>query len=136
METNMPLQQVRGLGFCKQTAPWPDTVLGPFCEDTFVRSRSGPEFRSNSDGTRFGTTYSTLLRSMGTEFKVMQELLRHSTLSTLDVYTQALAPAKHAAQAAIFSLVFSGEANGTSQPSGPNDLAGCGQIDRDEKGHK
>ncbi|HEY1528683.1 MAG TPA: hypothetical protein VGH51_20860, partial [Candidatus Angelobacter sp.] len=31
---------------------------------------------------------STLLRSMGTEFKGMQELLRHSTLrSTLDVYT-------------------------------------------------
>ena len=25
----------------------------PFCEDTFVRSRSGPEFRNDSDGTRF-----------------------------------------------------------------------------------
>ena len=44
---------------------------------------------------------------MGTEFKVMQELLRHSTLrSTLDVYTQAITPAKHAAQAAVLSLVF------------------------------
>jgi len=33
---------------------------------------------------------STLLRSVGTEFKVMQELLRHSSLrSTLDIYTQA-----------------------------------------------
>ena len=72
----------------------------------------------------FRHTYSTLLRSVGTEFKVMQELLRHSTLrSTLDVYTQALAPAKHAAQAAIFSLLFSGEANGTPQPSGPVDPA-------------
>jgi hypothetical protein len=31
---------------------------------------------------------------VGTEFKVMQELLRHSTLrSTLDVYTQAVTPA-------------------------------------------
>src|SRR5882724_9329639 len=29
METSMPLQQVRRLGFCKQTAPWPDAVLGP-----------------------------------------------------------------------------------------------------------
>jgi len=39
----------------------------------------------------FRHTYSTLLRSVGTEFKVMQELLRHSTLrSTLDVYTQAI----------------------------------------------
>jgi len=29
METSMPLQQVRRLGFCKQTAPWPETILGP-----------------------------------------------------------------------------------------------------------
>ncbi len=56
----------------------------------------------------FRHTYSTLLRSVGTEFKVMQELLRHSTLrSTLDVYTQAITPAKHSAQAAVMSLVFS-----------------------------
>jgi integrase len=56
----------------------------------------------------FRHTYSTLLRSVGTEFKVMQELLRHSSLrSTLDVYTQAITPAKQAAQAAVMSLVFS-----------------------------
>ena len=35
---------------------------------------------------------------------------RKSTLrSTLDIYTQAITPAKHAAQAAVLSLVFSGE---------------------------
>jgi integrase len=35
----------------------------------------------------FRHTYSTLLRSVGTEFKAMQELLRHSSFrSTLDVY--------------------------------------------------
>jgi integrase len=61
----------------------------------------------------FRHTYSTMLRSVGTEFKVMQELLRHSSLrSTLDVYTQAVTPAKHAAQAAVLSLVFSSDANG------------------------
>jgi integrase len=38
---------------------------------------------------------------------VMQELLRHSTIrSTLDVYTQAITPAKQNAQAAVMSLVF------------------------------
>jgi len=59
----------------------------------------------------FRQTYSTLLRSVGTEFKVMQELLRHSSLrSTLDVYTQAISPAKHAAQAAVRSLVFASRA--------------------------
>jgi len=58
----------------------------------------------------FRHTYSTLLRSVGTEFKVMQELLRHSTIrSTLDVYTQAITPAKQNAQAAVMSLVFSSE---------------------------
>jgi integrase len=63
----------------------------------------------------FRHTYSALLRSVGTEFKVMQELLRHSTLrSTLDVYTQAVTPAKHAAQAAVVSLVFFGGAGGGS----------------------
>jgi integrase len=72
----------------------------------------------------FRHTYSTLLRSVGTEFKVMQELLRHSTLrSTLDVYTQAITPAKHAAQAAVLSLVFSCEATGTSQLPGSNGVA-------------
>jgi integrase len=61
----------------------------------------------------FRHTYSTLLRSVGTEFKVMQELLRHSSFrSTLDVYTQAVTPAKHAAQAAVMPLVFSSDANG------------------------
>ena len=72
----------------------------------------------------FRHTYSTLLRSVGTEFKVMQELLRHSTLrSTLDVYTQAITPAKHAAQAAVLSLVFSREGNGASQSSSADGAA-------------
>jgi hypothetical protein len=48
------------------------------------------------------------LRSVGAEFKVMQELLRHSSLrSTLDVYTQAITPSKQAAPDAVMSLVLS-----------------------------
>src|SRR5580698_4783259 len=63
----------------------------------------------------FRHTYSTLLRSVGTEFKVMQELLRHSSLrSTLDVYTQAVTPSKHAAQAAVLALVFASETNSSA----------------------
>ena len=101
----------------------------PFWGQAILRRYIRPVAQRAGIQKRFGWhtfrhTYSTLLRCVGTEFKVMQELLRHSTLrSTLDVYTQALAPAKHAAQAAIFSLVFSGEANEMSQPSGPNDSA-------------
>src|SRR5262249_32206359 len=67
----------------------------------------------------FRHTYSTLLRSVGTEFKVTQELLRHSTLrSTLDVYTQAVTPAQHAAQAAVVWLVFSSTVGGESAVAG------------------
>jgi hypothetical protein len=59
------------------------------------------------------------LRSVGIEFKVMQELLRHSSLrSTLDVYThQAITPAKLAAQAAVMSLVFSPQAESQTDAS-------------------
>jgi len=61
---------------------------------------------------------------VGTEFKVMQELLRHSSLrSTLDVYTQAVTPAKHAAQAAVLSLVFSSGADGGSLQAGQKTVA-------------
>jgi integrase len=92
----------------------------PYWGQAILRKYIRPVAASVGIQKRFGWhtfrhTYSTLLRSVGTEFKVMQELLRHSTLrSTLDVYTQAITPAKHAAQAAVVSLVFSSDANGGS----------------------
>jgi integrase len=53
----------------------------------------------------FRRTYSTLLRATGAEFKVMQELMRHSTIRvTLDTYTQAVTSEKRAAQTAVVSL--------------------------------
>jgi integrase len=74
-------------------------VVRPVAERVGIQKRIGWH--------TFRHTYSTLLRSVGTEFKVMQELLRHSSLrSTMDIYTQAVTPAKHAAQAAVLSLVF------------------------------
>ena len=64
----------------------------------------------------FRHTYSTLLRSVGTEFKVMQELMRHSSLrSTIDIYTQAVTPAKRAAQAAVLSLILPAKPNRKAQ---------------------
>jgi integrase len=77
-------------------------VLRPIAKKIGIKKRIGWH--------TFRHTYSTLLRSVGTEFKVMQELLRHSSLrSTLDIYTQAVTPAKQAAQAAVVSLLFSAE---------------------------
>ena len=55
----------------------------------------------------FRHTFATLLHDLGTNMKVAQELLRHSTIRvTLDYYTQALTPAKRVAQSAIVSLLF------------------------------
>jgi integrase len=46
----------------------------------------------------------------------MKELLRHSSSrSTLDIYTQAVTLAKHAAQAAVLSLVFPSEQDASVQ---------------------
>jgi len=43
----------------------------------------------------FRHTFSTLLKANGEDVKTVQELLRHaSTRITLDVYTQAVTPAK------------------------------------------
>jgi hypothetical protein len=53
-----------------------------------------------------------VLRNVGTEFKMMQEMLRHSSLRPpMYIYTQAITPVKHAAQAAVLSLVFSPDAD-------------------------
>jgi integrase len=87
----------------------------PYWGQAILRKYLRPAARELGIEKRFGWhtfrhTYSTLLRSVGTEFKVMQELLRHSTMrSTLDVYTQAITSAKQSAQAAVMSLVFSSE---------------------------
>ena len=55
----------------------------------------------------FRHTYSTLLRSTGAELKIMQELLRHSTIRvTLDTYTQAVTAEKRTAQEAVVALLF------------------------------
>jgi len=45
----------------------------------------------------------------------MQGLLRHSSQrSALDFYTQEIPPAKHAAQAAVVSMVLSSDGNAGS----------------------
>jgi integrase len=85
---------------------WGQAVLRRYIRPVALRVGIQKQFGWHT----FRHTYSTLLRSVGTEFKVMQELLRHSSLrSTLDIYTQAISPAKHEAQAAVLSLVFSSD---------------------------
>lgn len=58
-------------------------------------------------------TYSTLLRALGTDVKVQQELLRHADVSTtLNVYTQALSTQKREAASKITKLLLRPNGNG------------------------
>ena len=55
----------------------------------------------------FRHSYSTLLRGLGADIKVQQELLRHSTVqSTMNVYTQAVSEQKRVANSAVVDLLF------------------------------
>ena len=66
----------------------------------------------------FRHSYSTLLRHLGTDIKVQQHLLRHSSARlTLDTYTQALTPAKREAQNAIVQLLLPAKSGPLAAPT-------------------
>lgn len=80
---------------------WPSTIMRHFIQPVAKRLGIG-----NINWHTFRHTYSTLLRANGEDPKVVQELLRHSSIKvTMDVYTQALTPAKRKAQARVVKLI-------------------------------
>src|SRR5579864_5386657 len=131
MERTLPLQQIGRLGFASRRHRGRKPIWGQAILRKYIRPAAQKVgIRKKFEWHTFRHTYLTLLGSVGTEFKVMQELLRHSSFrSTLDVYTQAISPAKHAAQAAVLALVFTAETNTTGlaqtrlvrQPRSQND---------------
>lgn len=57
----------------------------------------------------FRRTFTTLLKANGEDVKVVQELLRHATVKmTLEVYAQAVTPAKREAQSRVAGLLKAG----------------------------
>jgi integrase len=69
----------------------------------------------------FRHSYSTLLRHLGTDIKVQQDLLRHSSARlTLDTYTQAVTPAKREAQNAVVKLLLPAESAPLVAPTTSN----------------
>ena len=57
----------------------------------------------------FRHTYSTMLRSLGVDVKVQQELLRHADIqTTLNIYTQAVSDAKREANSKVVRMVLPG----------------------------
>ena len=82
---------------------WPDSLLKrwikPAAKRVGITKRVGWH--------TFRDTYSTLLRANGEDVKVVQGLLRHANSKiTMDVYTQALSPAKREAQGRVASIIF------------------------------
>lgn len=81
---------------------WPDTILKrhiiPAAREAKVTKRIGWH--------TFRHTYATLLKANGEDVKVVQELLRHAnSKTTLDIYAQALTPAKREAQGKVIQMM-------------------------------
>jgi integrase len=69
----------------------------------------------------FRHTYSTMLRSAGTDIKVQQELLRHANIqTTMNIYTQAVSDQKRAANSKVVEMVLSGARHRPMQRSSAN----------------
>lgn len=83
----------------------------PYLAQQIMRDHIHPVVRELGINKKIGWhtfrhTYSTILRSTGAELKIMQELLRHSTIRvTLDTYTQAVTTENRNAQEAVVALL-------------------------------
>ena len=66
----------------------------------------------------FRHTYSTLLHANGEDPKVVQELLRHSSIKvTMDVYTQAVTATKRKAQSRVVEMIVPKKPAGAMAPA-------------------
>jgi integrase len=81
---------------------WPDAVLKRHLRSGAARAGIG-----KIGWHTFRHTYSTMLRAIGTDIKVQQELLRHADIqTTLNVYTQAVSEAKREAVNKVVRMVL------------------------------
>jgi integrase len=71
----------------------------------------------------FRHTLGTLLRAIGTDIKVTQDLLRHAnSRATLDIYTHAISQQKRDANTKVVELLLSGRALRAQHLSAPSPL--------------
>ena len=55
----------------------------------------------------FRNTYSSMLRQLGVDLKVQQELLRHADArTTMNIYTRAVSEQKRAAHSSVVRMVL------------------------------
>ncbi len=80
---------------------WPSTIMRHFIQPVAKELGIG-----DISWHTFRHTYSTLLHDNGEDPKVVQELLRHSSIKvTMDVYTQAVTATKRKAQAKVVEML-------------------------------
>ena len=73
---------------------WTETLLRCYVQPAAKRLGIAKQIGSHS----FRRTFATLLKGIGEDMKTVQELMRHANSRlTLEVYAQALTPAKRAA---------------------------------------
>ena len=83
---------------------WQETILEKQLKPAAVRAGIG-----KIGWHTFRHTYSTMLRSLGVDVKVQQELLRHADIqTTLNIYTQAVSDAKREANSKVVRMVLPG----------------------------
>lgn len=88
------------------TQPYsPDSLLKRCIRPAAVRAKITKHIGWHT----FRRTFSTLLKANGEDIKTVQELLRHATVKmTLEVYAQAVTPAKRLAQSKVAGLLKEG----------------------------
>jgi integrase len=88
------------------TQPYsPDSLLKRCIRPAAVRAKITKHIGWHT----FRRTFSTLLKANGEDIKTVQELLRHATVKmTLEVYAQAVTPAKRQAQSKVAGLLKEG----------------------------
>ena len=109
-----PLQELRKRGFYAGPEDWvfANNVGRPRWQESILQRRLKPAAVRAGVGKigwhTFRHTYSTMLRGIGTDIKVQQELLRHSTIqSTMNVYTQAVSEQKRTANSKVVEMMLS-----------------------------
>jgi integrase len=114
-ELVLQLRQWREQAFYRDGADWvfASDSGKPRWQETILKRQVKPAGERAGIGKvgwhTFRHTYSTMLRAVGTDVKVQQELLRHADIhTTMNVYTQATAPAKWEAQGKVVEMVLRG----------------------------
>jgi len=89
---------------------WPATIMRYFIQPIAKRLGIG-----HLSWHTFRHTYSTLLRENWEDPRVVQELLRHSSIKvTMDVYTQAKTATKRRAQSRVVGLIVPKKSRGAA----------------------